>query len=112
MLVSGGLALWIADRYLGWQSTYWLMAGLMLIGVFATLLALNPISELPHQTLEQAIVAPLRDFFGRNNAWLILLLIVFYKMGDAFAASLSTTFLIRGVGFDAGEVGLVNKRWG
>ncbi len=50
--------------------------------------------------------------FGRNNAWLILLLIVFYKMGDAFAASLSTTFLIRGVGFDAGEVGLVNKTLG
>lgn len=42
MLVSGGLALWIADRYLGWQSTYWLMAGLMLIGVFATLLAPEP----------------------------------------------------------------------
>ncbi|MFW8211301.1 muropeptide MFS transporter AmpG, partial [Klebsiella pneumoniae] len=47
-----------------------------------------------------------------NNAWLILLLIVMYKMGDAFAGSLSTTFLIRGVGFDAGEVGLVNKTLG
>jgi MFS transporter, PAT family, beta-lactamase induction signal transducer AmpG len=58
------------------------------------------------------VVAPLKDFFGRNNAWLILLLIVMYKMGDAFAGSLSTTFLIRGVGFDAGEVGLVNKTLG
>lgn len=113
MLVSGGLALWIADRYLGWQSTYWLMAGLMLIGVFATLFAPEPdIRIAPPKTLEEAIVAPLRDFFGRNNAWLILLLIVLYKMGDAFAASLSTTFLIRGVGFDAGEVGLVNKTLG
>ncbi|MFM1012265.1 muropeptide MFS transporter AmpG [Yersinia enterocolitica] len=113
MLVSGGLALWIADRYLGWQSTYWLMAGLMLIGVFATLFAPEPdIRIAPPKTLEQAIVEPLRDFFGRNNAWLILLLIVLYKMGDAFAASLSTTFLIRGVGFDAGEVGLVNKTLG
>lgn len=63
MLVSGGLALWIADRYLGWQSTYWLMAGLMLIGVFATLLAPEPdIRIAPPKTLEQAIVAPLRDF--------------------------------------------------
>lgn len=26
MLVSGGLALWLADRYLGWQGMYWLMA--------------------------------------------------------------------------------------
>jgi PAT family beta-lactamase induction signal transducer AmpG len=41
-----------------------------------------------------------------------LLLIVLYKLGDAFAMSLTTTFLIRGVGFDAGEVGVVNKTLG
>ncbi|MGI8464056.1 muropeptide MFS transporter AmpG [Pectobacterium punjabense] len=113
MLVSGGLALWMADRYLGWQATYWLMAGLMLIGVFATLLAPEPLNSQPApRTMEQAIVAPLRDFFERNNAWLILLLIVLYKLGDAFAISLTTTFLIRGVGFNAGDVGLVNKTLG
>ena len=113
MLVSGGLALWIADRYLGWQHMYWLMAGLMLIGVVATIMAPEPdVSEPAPRTIEIAVVAPLKDFFSRNNAWLILLLIVMYKMGDAFAGSLSTTFLIRGVGFDAGEVGLVNKTLG
>ncbi|MBW7982077.1 muropeptide MFS transporter AmpG [Enterobacillus tribolii] len=113
MLVSGGLALWLADRYLGWQATYWLMAGLMLIGIIATLYAPEPHTDAsPPRTLEQAVAEPLRDFFGRNNAWLLLLLIVLYKMGDAFAGSLSTTFLIRGVGFDAGEVGLVNKTLG
>lgn len=113
MMVSGGLALWIADRYLGWQSTYWLMAGFMLIGVCATLLAPEPDERIPApRTMEQAVVAPLGDFFRRNNAWLILLLIVMYKLGDAFAGSLSTTFLIRGVGFDAGEVGLINKTLG
>ena len=113
MLVSGGLALWLADRYLGWQATYWLMAGLMLACVAATLLAPEPADNAPApRTLEQAVAAPLRDFFARNNAWLILLLIVMYKLGDAFAGSLSTTFLIRGVGFDAGEVGLVNKTLG
>ena len=58
------------------------------------------------------MLAPLRDFFTRNNAWLILSLIVLYKLGDAFAASLTTIFLIRGVGFDAGDVGLVNKTLG
>ncbi|NIH12315.1 MAG: muropeptide MFS transporter AmpG [Serratia symbiotica] len=113
MLVSGGLALWLADRYLGWQVTYWLMAGLMLIGIAATLMAPEPDNSIPvPRTMEQAVVAPLRDFFARNNAWLILLLIVTYKMGDAFAGSLSTTFLIRGVGFNASEVGLVNKTLG
>ena len=113
MLVSGGLALWLADRYLGWQGMYWLMAALMLPCIIATLLAPEPTDAIPvPKSLEQAVVAPLRDFFGRNNAWLILLLIVLYKLGDAFAMSLTTTFLIRGVGFDAGEVGVVNKTLG
>ncbi|RAT72102.1 AmpG family muropeptide MFS transporter [Lonsdalea populi] len=113
MLVSGGLALWIADRFLGWQSTYWLMAGLMLLCTLATWLAPEPVNTQPApRSMEQAVMAPLRDFFGRNNAWLILLLIIFYKLGDAFAVSLSTTFLIRGVGFNAGDVGLINKTLG
>ena len=113
MLVSGGLALWLADRYLGWQGMYWLMAALMIPCMIATFLAPEPSDVIPvPRSLEQAVAEPLRDFFGRNNAWLILLLIVLYKLGDAFAMSLTTTFLIRGVGFDAGEVGVVNKTLG
>ncbi|KQN63129.1 muropeptide MFS transporter AmpG [Erwinia sp. E602] len=113
MLVSGGLALWLADRFLGWQAIWWLMAAMMVPGVIATLLAKEPDDRIERpRTLEAAVVAPLRDFFNRNNAWLILSLIVLYKLGDAFAASLTTIFLIRGVGFDAGDVGLVNKTLG
>ncbi|WP_133461835.1 muropeptide MFS transporter AmpG [Scandinavium goeteborgense] len=113
MLVSGGLALWLADQWLGWQAMYWLMAALMIPCIIATLFAPEPSDVIPApKTLEQAVAEPLRDFFGRNNAWLILLLIVLYKLGDAFAMSLTTTFLIRGVGFDAGEVGVVNKTLG
>ncbi|WNN49408.1 muropeptide MFS transporter AmpG [Siccibacter colletis] len=113
MLASGGLALWLADNYLGWQGMYWLMAALLIPCIIATLLAPEPAVDTPvPRTLEQAVMAPLRDFFGRNNAWLILMLIVLYKLGDAFAMSLTTTFLIRGVGFDAGEVGMVNKTLG
>ncbi|MBT9432525.1 muropeptide MFS transporter AmpG [Candidatus Sodalis endolongispinus] len=113
MLVSGGLALWLADRWLGWQATYWLMAALMLLGLVSTLLAPEPDQAIPKPaSLEQAVMAPLRDFFGRDNAWLVLMLIVLYKLGDAFALSLSTTFLIRVVGFDAGQVGMINKNLG
>lgn len=113
MLVSGGLALWLADRYLGWQAMYWLMAALLIPCIIATFMAPEPADSIPvPRTLEQAVVAPLRDFFTRNNAWLILLLIILYKLGDAFAMSLTTTFLIRGVGFDAGDVGMVNKTLG
>ncbi|MDE1486848.1 muropeptide MFS transporter AmpG [Xenorhabdus bovienii] len=112
MLVSGGLALWLTT-YIGWQNMYLIMAGMMLIGVYATLTAKEPkINTAPPKTLHQAVFEPLSDFFSRNNAWLILLLIVLYKLADAFALSLSTTFLIRGVGFTAAEVGMINKTLG
>lgn len=113
MLVSGGLALWLADRFLGWHATYWLMALLMLPGILGTLIAKEPeITAVRPLTLREAVVAPLLDFFGRNNAWLMITLIILYKLGDAFAGALSTTFLIRGLGFNAGDVGLVNKTFG
>src|SRR5690606_14755721 len=51
-------------------------------------------------------------FFKRPEAISILVLIVLYKLGDAFAGALSTTFLIRGAGFSATEVGTVNKIFG
>jgi MFS transporter, PAT family, beta-lactamase induction signal transducer AmpG len=110
MLASGGLALILADGWLGWTGTYWLMAALMLVGVIAVWFAQEPAAppRAPH-TLEQAVREPLAEFFGRDGAWLLLVLIVLYKLGDAFAGSLSTAFLLRGPGFSLTEVGLVNK---
>ncbi|WP_286133382.1 MFS transporter [Tatumella sp. OPLPL6] len=113
MLVSGGVALWLADRYLGWHNIYFLMAGLMLLGLLGTLLAKEPEQSVaPPLSLRHAVVDPLKDFFTRSNTWLMITLIIFYKLGDAFAGALSTSFLIRGLGFSAGDVGLVNKSLG
>ena len=59
MLVSGGLALWLADKWLGWQGMYWLMAALLIPCIIATLLAPEPTDTIPvPKTLEQAVVAP------------------------------------------------------
>ena len=110
MLVSGGLALVLADSFLGWQATYWLMAALMFIGIIATWFAPEPeLLAPPPRTLDEAVVGPMKDFFSRDGAVFVLVLIVLYKLGDAFAGSLSTAFLIRGVGFSATEVGAINK---
>ena len=61
------------------------------------------------RTLEEAFVLPFKEFFSRPEAWALLLLIVLYKLGDAFAGALSTTFLIRGAGFAPELIGTVNK---
>lgn len=112
MLVSGALALILSDR-IGWQNTYWLMAALMVAAIGATLFGPEPEVELkPPKTLTEAVIEPLREFFSRHGAWGLLLLIVLYKLGDAFAGSLTTAFLIRGVEFTPTEVGAINKGMG
>jgi len=40
------------------------------------------------------------------------LLVVLYKLGDAFAGNLTTAFLLRGPGFSATEVGAISKGFG
>ena len=110
MLVSGGLALILVDNWLSWSAMYALMAALMLVGLAATWTAPEP--EAPARapfSLAAAIREPLAEYFSRNGAWLLLVLIVLYKLGDAFAGSLTTTFLLRGPGFSLSDVGWANK---
>ena len=65
MLVSGALALILADR-IGWQTTYYLMAGLMGVAVLATLWGDEPdVKVEPPKTLAEAVIEPLHEFFSR-----------------------------------------------
>jgi PAT family beta-lactamase induction signal transducer AmpG len=51
----------------------------------------------------------LRSYFTVPKAMSLLGLIILYKLGDAFAGSLLTPFLLKGVEFSSAEVGVVNK---
>jgi len=113
MLTSGGLALIVADQWLGWGGMYMAMAFVMLVASLATLWAPEPEHRANIPTsLTVAIVEPFKEFFSRPEAITVLVLIVLYKLGDAFAGALSTTFLIRAAGFSPTEVGTVNKLLG
>ncbi|MCX8030792.1 MAG: MFS transporter [Thermodesulfovibrionales bacterium] len=112
LFFSGALAL-IISEYINWHNTYLLVASGMLIGIVSIFMAPEPdVKAVPPKSLSDAVVNPLRDFFIRPNALLILLLIILYKLGDAYAGSLTTAFLIRGVGFTVGDVGTINKGFG
>jgi len=112
MLVSGALALILSDR-IGWQNTYILMAGIMSLGIFATLAGPEPrLAPSPPGSIPEAISGPLKEFFSRTAAISMLVLIVLYKLGDAFAGTLTTAFLIRGIGFSPTDVGTINKGFG
>jgi PAT family beta-lactamase induction signal transducer AmpG len=109
MLVSGGLALMLADLYLGFAGSYQAMAALCAVLAVVALFAPEPTQVRPPNSIKAAVVEPFRAFFSSHWAWWLLAGIVLYKLGDAFAGSLSTAFLIRGAGFSPAEVGAVNK---
>ncbi len=109
MIASGGFALVLADK-IGWQSTYLCMAGFMLIGILATLIAppLTENLEQSKESLSTLIKTAFKDFLLRKRAWLILLFIIIYKLGDVFSHALSTPFLLD-LKFTLAEVGMINK---
>lgn len=54
----------------------------------------------------------LANYFSMKGAGQFLALIILYKLGDAFAGSLLTPFLLKGPGFAQAEIGVVNKVFG
>jgi len=113
MLMAGAVALILSER-IGWRETYGLMAALMLLGAATTVVSPEPTTPaVGPRTLGAAAWEPIQEFFARSSAAaLFLVLIVLYKIGDAFAGSLTTVFLIRGMDFTPTEVGVVNKGLG
>ena len=63
--------------------------------------------SVPPASLAEAVGGPLKELFARPGVLGLLALIIFYKIGDAVAASLQTAFLIGGMGFSLSEVGYV-----
>ena len=107
MIVSGSVALVLADR-VGWSITYLCMAGLMLLGTVTIFISPEPAgAQQGPKTMQEAVVGPLKEFFARPMALALLALIVLYKIGDAFAGSLTTPFLIRGLDFSSTDVGVI-----
>ncbi|MCC2666304.1 MAG: ampG [Gammaproteobacteria bacterium] len=109
VLVSGGAALIVA-AYIGWRVTLLGVAGLMLIGMITTLFAETPAQDAAHPlSLRDAMIEPFKDFFTRPAFIAILFFIIFYKLPDSFAMSLSTAFYLRGMGFSLLELGTTMK---
>lgn len=112
MLVTGGVVFYLLHS-LPWS---WLLGdvasnrfGKLAIDTLTMLAAFVAAMLAARKVGFPSFVAPWDAFFSRKHATALLALIVLYKLGDAFAGALSTTFLIRGVGFTATEVGAVNK---
>ena len=123
MLVSGAGALLIAEQ-VSWFAAYAVMAALMLVGVATVLLSpepeasalVRPASRLQPLAarLHEAVIEPFAEFFRRNGpatAVVILLFIMFYKLGDALLGVMANPFYVE-LGFSKTEIASVVKTFG
>ncbi|MES9899784.1 MAG: AmpG family muropeptide MFS transporter [Sedimenticola sp.] len=111
MLLASGGGLIMAD-VMSFTAVYLCMAGIMLLGICTTFFAPEPeASEGSPRTLRDAVVLPFVEYFRRNDAVVILLFILLYKLGDTMASHMTIPFYLD-IGFSKTEIGAVVKLFG
>ncbi|MFH2219544.1 MAG: AmpG family muropeptide MFS transporter [Pseudomonadota bacterium] len=111
MLLASGGGLILAD-HMSFRFVYQIMAACMLPGVLATLLAPEP--EVPAGTpesLAEAVIVPMVEYFSRKGAVWMLAFILFYKIGDTMASAMTIPFYLD-IGFTKTQIGTVVKLFG
>jgi MFS transporter, PAT family, beta-lactamase induction signal transducer AmpG len=129
-LVSGAGALLLVAHLRGlnlgdraaWAMGYAVMAALILVGMAATLLAVEPrrsnVVDAEHEkeavrsnwlqrTFWSAVDA-FRDFLSRDLAIAVLVFVTLFKLADALAFSLSTNFIL-GLGFSLSQIATIRN---
>jgi len=108
MLVSGGVALAMADK-MPWTTVYFVMSLCMAIGLIASFFGPEPENkEEAPKTLAEAYYRPLVEYFKRSGAIEMLIFILIYKVDVAFAMALTTNFMMS-LGFTKTDVAAVLK---
>ncbi|MCJ8169845.1 AmpG family muropeptide MFS transporter [Atopomonas sediminilitoris] len=130
VLMSGAGALFLAEGFgstvdsysaSAWQSTYLILALMMVPGVITTLWIKEPPVALPsrseqrsaQQWLEQTIIAPFADFIRRygKQAVLLLALIATYRLSDTVMGVMSNVFYID-LGYSKDTIASISKVFG
>ncbi len=110
-LVPGSLALILAD-HLPWRLVFPITASFMAVGILAALGIREVAPDKPRTvTLREAVIEPFRDFLQRYElagVTLVVLFLLFYKLGDSMATALATPFYLD-MGFDKTTIGSVAK---
>ncbi len=84
----------------------WLDLAALLLGMAVTI----PLAGWAARAARfETFLGGLRSYFAQPGAKPFLAFVVLYKLGDAFALSLLTPFLLQAMHFSSAEVGVVNK---
>jgi PAT family beta-lactamase induction signal transducer AmpG len=104
---AGAFSLIAAD-YFGWRAAFLVLGGVMLLFCIATARAPSSHNTYQPRSLRESVVEPLKELLSTPSALTLLAVVLFFKLGDAFANKLFTPFMMD-VGFSKREIGAIVK---
>ncbi len=113
---AGALALLLAE-HVGWQAAYLACALFALPAALVALWLGEPARHRPPAPLKglaaltETVAGPLREFFARSGAWLVLLFVLLHKIGDTLA-NLTVRLLLNDLGFSNDEIATYDVGFG
>lgn len=108
--ISGACALYLAEIF-SWQTSYLIMAIIVLVGTTITLWLKEPSAHCVHSAREHRITVPLMSLI-KNEPWLLVATFIFlYKLGDSTINVMTAPFLLD-MGFSKIEIAHVVKSFG
>ncbi|PCJ25109.1 MAG: MFS transporter [Rickettsiales bacterium] len=116
MLVSNAGVFFMIEDY-GWEVAFMMVSSLYVAGLFFMMTLKEPKIEqeefniLTAHSWKVMTINPFMDFLQRKGAVLILLAVVFYKLGDAMLGVVATPFYLE-LGFSYKEIAAIAKVFG
>lgn len=115
-LIAGAGAIALSD-FVGWFTVFAVLAGFVLVGTAAVILAPEPAPAPPRPTagaapwLRTAVLDPVADLLRRPGWVAILAFILLYKFGDAIGGVMANPFFVE-LGFSGVEIAGITKVFG
>lgn len=124
LVIAGAGAIALSD-YVDWPTVFAVLAGVMVVGMVATVLAPEPPEPPPAEPaaqsgfqadavlawIKRAGIDPFIDFMHHRGWLIILAFVLLYKFGDAIGGVMANPFYIE-LGFSGVEIASITKLFG
>ncbi len=116
LLIAGAGAFYVADIY-GWSEAYLMLCGLFILAiVFIVCISEKDIPKegitgLNIKSFKVMVLDPFLEFFQKKYSIVILLAVIFYKLGDAMLGVVAYPFYLE-LGFSKTEISSVTMIYG
>ncbi len=115
-LIAGAGVFYMAEDY-SWEFAFKVISGLYILGILFILtlkepkIIRQPFSALSLNSWKITVLDPFIDFLQRDGSIIILLAVIFYKLGDAMLGAVAQPFYIE-LGFTLKEIARTVKVFG